>query len=344
MRAVVLQAHGEPESALVERVDVPEPELAAGEVLVRVRATSVNRVDCLLRRGYPGLTLQLPHILGGDIVGEVVALGRGITSLKEGDRVVVYPLLSCGTCSLCRRGLEHLCTHWQFIGMHRAGGYAEYVAIPERCCIPLPASIADTDAACLGVAGLTAYHALEVAGIGADDRVLVWGATGGMGSFLIKLARYRGARVIATTRTPAHHAELLSSWGAEWVLPTIPPEATAQALRERFPEGIDAVIDSIGSATFPASLSVLRKGGRLVFCGILTGREVPFNLHQAYLRHLSLHGIYLGTKAELHQLVQLTARGELHPAIAGVYPLSEAAVAHRMLEHSGVGGKLVLIP
>lgn len=343
MRAIVLLGHGEPETALAER-DVPEPSPTVGEVLIRVRATSVNRVDCLLRRGYPGANLPQLHILGGDIVGDIVACGEEVHSLHPGTRVVVYPLVSCGACFLCRRGLEHLCTNWQYIGMHRAGGYAEYVAVPERCCIPLPDSIADAEAASLGVAGLTAYHALEAAAIRPGDSVLVWGATGGMGSFLVQLAHHRGARVIATTRTPERYAELLTSWGAEWVLPTVPPEATAQAIREAFPEGIDAVIESIGAATFTASLTTLRKGGRLVFCGILTGREVLLNIHQTYLRHLSLHGIYLGTRAELQELIYLTASGNLRPAVAYVYPLSEAASAHRALESGGVGGKLVLMP
>lgn len=342
MRAVVLRSHGAPDEALVYRVNVPEPTPAAEEVVLRVRATSVNRVDTIIRRGYPGLQLSLPHILGGDIVGEVVA-SNGHAELPEGTRVLVYPIVSCGHCRLCHRGLSHLCLNWQYFGMHRAGGYAEYVAVPVRCCIPLPESLSDLEAACLGVAGLTAYHAIQVSGLSAGESVLIWGATGGMGAFLLQLARQRGATVIATTRR-MEHAELLSSWGAEVVLPTSPAEAVAQRLRALFPDGVDVVIDYIGPQTFPTSFSLLRKGGRMILCGILTGRETVLSVHQTYLRHLSLQGIYLGTRAELEALVALVAQGAIRPHIAAVYPLSEAARAHAELEESKTVGKLLLIP
>ncbi|MCS7176972.1 MAG: alcohol dehydrogenase catalytic domain-containing protein [Candidatus Kapabacteria bacterium] len=343
MRAVVLQAHGEPHEALTYRVDLPEPTPAPGEVVLRVRATSLNRVDTVIRRGYPGLTLQFPHILGGDIVGDVVACGEGVQLLREGTRVLVYPIVWCGTCSLCRKGLEHLCLRWQYFGMHRAGGYAEYVAVPERCCIPLPEHLSDVEAACLGVAGLTAYHAIEAAGVSEGSILLVWGATGGMGTFLLQLARHRGAYVIATTRR-MEQAELLHSWGADWVLPTLPPEAVLQAVQERFPEGIDAVIDYVGPATFPISFALLRKGGRLIFCGILTGRETTLSIHQTYLRHVSLHGIYLGTRAELQALIGLVTDGIVRPYVAGVHPLSEAPLLHQRMEAGAIVGKTVMVP
>lgn len=342
MRAVVVRAHGEAHEALEYRNTVPEPTPAAGEVVLRVRATSVNRVDLVLRRGYPGLTLSLPHILGGDIVGEVVEQGKG-AQLPVGTRVVVYPLVWCGQCALCRRGLENLCVNWQYFGMHRAGGYAEYVAVPERCCLVLPESVSDPDAACLPVAGLTAEHALAVAQLQPGERLLVWGATGGMGAFVLQRARQQGAFVIATTRR-MEHAELLSRWGADWVLPTHPPEAVAEAVRERFPEGLDVVLDYVGPLTFPTSFGLLRKGGRLLFCGILTGRETVLSLHQGYLRHVSLHGVYLGRLEELHRLVALVAAGELRPYIGGVYPLSEAARVHQLLESGQLLGKAVLMP
>lgn len=344
MRAVLLQAHGAPEEALVYRVGVPEPLPAADEVVLRVRATTVNRVDILLRRGYPGLALPLPHILGGDIVGEVVDANGHASELPEGTRVVVYPLVWCGRCHLCRRGFENLCQNWQYIGMHRAGGYAEYVAVPARCCIPLPDTLSDSVAACLGVAGLTAYHALEVARVGPGDVVVVWGATGGMGTFLLQLARHRGATVIATTRRHPEHHELLRSWGADTVVPSSPPEAAVRAILERFPEGVDVVIDYVGAATLPSSLSLLRKGGCAVLCGMLTGREVLVNIHSLYLRHICLQGIYLGSRAEFTSLLDLVASGVVRPFIYGVYPLSEAAALHRQMEDTGLQGKAVLLP
>ncbi len=343
MRAVLLQHNGGLE-ALHYCEDVPAPTPRADEVLLRTLATSVNRVDIVLRRGYPGLQLRFPHILGGDIVGEVIACGEATEHLRPGERVVVYPIVWCGECSLCRRGMEHLCQNWQYFGMHRAGGYAELVTVPERCCIRLPDGVDTAEAACLPVAGLTAFHALvSVAKLEPGETLLLWGASGGVGNFAIQLAKLQGARVIATTRRPAELSSVLQQWGADVVLPH-DPDTVAEAVRQLAPDGVDVVLDYVGPATFPHSWALLRKGGRLLLCGILTGREAQLSLHLTYLRHLSIHGVYLGTRAELEQLLQLLESGRLRPAIAERLPLAQAARAHELMESSQHVGKLVLLP
>ncbi len=343
MRAVVLYQTGDPE-VLQYREDIPEPQLQPDEVLVRVRATSLNRVDIVIRRGYPGLELRLPHILGGDIAGEIVECGSAVEHLRPGQRVLVYPIVWCGRCSLCRRGLENLCVNWQYFGMHRAGSYAEYVAVPARCCIELPENVDFAEAACLPIAGLTAFHALvSVAQLQPGETLLLWGASGGMGNFAIQLAKLQGAQVIATTRRYPQLEATLSEWGADLVLPHDLDVVSAK-LRELLPDGVDVVLDYVGPSTFPSSFALLRKGGRVVLCGILTGRESMLSLHQTYLRHLTIYGIYLGTLTELKQLLELLAMGQLRPAIAERLPLSEAVHAHRLMESSQHVGKLILLP
>jgi len=240
--------------------------------------------------------------------------------------------------------MEHLCQNWQYFGMHRAGGYAELVTVPERCCIRLPDGVDAAEAACLPVAGLTAFHALVSVGkLEPGETLLLWGASGGVGNFAIQLAKLQGARVLATTRRPAELSSVLQQWGADVVLPH-DPDAVAEAVRQLAPDGVDVVLDYVGPATFSHSWALLRKGGRLLLCGILTGRQAQLSLHLTYLRHLSIHGIYLGTRAELEQLLQLLESGRLRPAIAERLPLAQAARAHELMESSQHVGKLVLLP
>ncbi len=194
------------------------------------------------------------------------------------------------------------------------------------------------------IAGLTAFHALiSAAQLQPGETLLLWGASGGMGNFAIQLARLLGARVIATTRRYPQLEATLLEWGAELVLPH-DPEAVSAKLRQVLPDGVDVVLDYVGPSTFPHSLALLRKGGRVVLCGILTGREAVLSLHQTYLRHLSIYGVYLGTRTELERLLALLAAGQLRAAIAERLPLSEAVHAHRLMESSQHVGKVVLLP
>ncbi len=341
MRAVVLHGHGGPERlAFVE--DVPRPEPENGEVLIRVRATSVNRVDLVVREGYPGIEVRFPHILGADVAGVVERLGPGVEGVREGDRVLAWPLVACGRCPLCARGRPGLCVNWQYLGLHRHGAYAEHVRVPASSLIPLPEDVPFEEAATLPVAGLTAYHALVgVGGLQRGETLLVWGASGGVGTFAVQIAKRLGARVIATTRADGKRAQL-EALGADWVLNPRREDVEAAVRELTGGLGVDVVLDYVGPATFPTSFKVLRKGGRLLLCGILTGREVAFSIHQTYLRHLSVLGLYLGEKPELEALLRWVAAGELRPVIDRVLPLREAPRAHRLLESGKVFGKVVL--
>jgi len=335
MRAMTIASYGGPEVfKLASDFPDPVPSTVPGgeEVLVRVAATGVNRMDILVRNGYPGLKTPLPHICGADIAG---------TLLEGGERVVVYPLLSCGNCSACRAGHTNLCLTWRSIGLHAKGGYAEFVAVPKENVFPLPDSVTFEEAVSLPVAGLTAYHALRTVGsIERGDAVFIWGGGGILGSMALQIARDVGARTIAAAGSDDRLAAL-RALGADVVVDRRTDDVLARVANET-DGGVDIVLDSVGGATFERSLAMLTNGGRLLACGILGGGSAEINIHLTYYHHRSVQGLFLGTKADMAAVIRLVAERRVVPLIDSVMPISEAADAHRKLEAGLHRGKIVL--
>ncbi len=337
MRAMTISAYGGPE-VLKMVDDFPEPELAdqsgVDRVLVKVEATGVNRMDILVRNGYPGLKTPLPHICGADIAG---------TLADTGERVVVYPLLSCGTCAACRNGRPNLCADWHSIGIHEKGGYAEYVAVPKANVFPLPAEVAFEEAVSLPVAGLTAHHALKtIARVQPGETVFIWGAAGILGSMALQIARDAGARTIAAAGSD-DRLDLLRLLGADVIVDRRGDDVLDLVSRET-DGGVDVVLDSIGGATLDRSQEMLTNGGRLLVCGILGGRTTELNVHLTYYHHRTIHGLFLGTKEDMKSVIQLLASKRIAPLIDSVIPIADAADAHRKLESNNHKGKIVLKP
>jgi NADPH:quinone reductase-like Zn-dependent oxidoreductase len=342
MKAVIFREHGLP--GVLEFTDVPEPIAGPDEVLVRVAATSVNRVDTLVRGGYPGLVIPLPHILGGDIAGTVVRCGANVRGYAAGDRVVSWPLIACGTCDQCTHGKPHICANWQFIGMHRHGGYAEYVSIPAKSLLHLPDAITFEEGASIPTAGIVAMHGLtNVSPIQPGETFFIWGGSSGVGTFAIQIAKQRGATVIATAGSP-EKMEVARQCGADHVLNHHTDDIMARVMEITHGLGIDAIIDYVGPATFSTSFAMTKKGGRIMLCGILTGREATVSLHMTYLQHKSILGIYLGTKDDMQALLDLVAAKKVKPVIFEAMPLHNAEDAHRMMQELKHYGKIVLKP
>lgn len=341
MRAITIPRHGE-RDVLTYTSDFPKPTPAAGEVLVRIASTGLNQVDIVVRRGYPGLTIALPHIPGGDIAGTVESVGEGVDKALKGSRVVVYPLISCNDCQLCREGKPNLCLNWKYFGMHLKGGYAEYIAIPAENAFPLPESITWAEAVGLPVAGLTAYHGLKNVGrLKEGETFFIWGGTGGLGTIAIQIAKQLGATVIATGNSP-EKLGVMRSLGADYVFNRTTDNIPAEVAKI-FPAGIDVILDYVGPETFPKSFQMAKKGGRILLCGIITGREIsPFSLHMTYLRHLSVQGLYLGSRQEFAEIIQLTDKGKVKPCTGAIFPLEEAKEATRLLEERNFIGKIAL--
>lgn len=340
MKAVIINEHGSADK-LTYTEDFPKPVIKPNQVLLKVGATSLNRIDIVARNGYPGMNIPMPHILGGDISGKIVELGSEAKKFNIGDRVVVYPVALPDVRDEKYSELEHLNDGWQFFGLQRHGAYCEYIAIPEENLFPITDEVSFESAASLPIAGLTAYHAVNgVTEIKKGDFLLIWGGSGGLAGYAIQLAKLKGAIVI-TTVSDDEKKSMISDLGADYIFNHKNDDVVAE-IRKIAPKGLDVIIDYVGPATFEKSFSLLRKNGHLIFCGILTGTETKLSIHQTYFRHLNLHGIYLGSKQEFAEFIKLASDKKIKSNIYKTFSLKDAAEAHKLLESGNYIGKIVL--
>jgi len=340
MKAVIFSEHGGPE--VLGYADVREPEVGADQVLVRARACALNHLDLWVRRGMPGITIPMPHILGSDIAGEVAGVGEKVSGVRPGERVLLSPGISCGRCVYCLRGDDNFCRQYTLFGYKVDGGYAEYVASPAVNVIPMPANLGFEEAAAVPLVFLTAWHMLITrAQLKPGEAVLVLGAGSGVGSAAIQIAKTAGARVIATAGSEAKLQKARELGADETFLHSIEHwSREVRRLTDR--RGVDVVVEHVGDATWQESLASLAVGGRLVTCGATTGYEGKIDLRFLFSRHISILGSYMGSKAELYSVLDLVVRGRVRPVIDIVMPLAKAREAHERLERREQFGKIVL--
>ena len=340
MRAARFHRHGGPEVLAVETM--PDPVVTPGQVLVRVRACALNRLDLWQRRGLDRIAIPLPHVSGADVAGEVVAAPGD--EVPAGTRVLLQPGLSCGRCAACLDGRDNECRRYDVLGYQSQGGYAELVAVPAANVVPIPDHVTFEAAAAFPLTFLTAWHMLLTrARLRAGDTVLVVAGTSGVGQAAIQIARLHGARVIATAGSERKLARA-AALGADAVVDHHQQDVVAEVRRLTDKRGVDVVIEHVGQATWDRSVRALAPGGRLVICGNTTGWDAAIDLRFLFSRQLSLLGSYMGTKGELLQAVRFLADGRLTPLVDAVLPLEAAAAAHRRLEAGDVAGKLLLAP
>ncbi len=340
MRAIVIERHGGPEVLALK--DVPEPELGHGEVLIRVRACALNHLDLWMRRGIPGVELPLPRIPGSDIAGQVAKLGPGVARWKVGDKVIVAPGVGCHQCEMCLAGLDNQCRDYGLYGESRDGGCAEFVKAAEIDLLPLPKGLGFEDAAAVPLVFLTAWHMLMTrAQLKPGEDVLVLGAGSGVGSAAVQIAKLVGARVLATAGSDAK-LEQARTLGADALInhKTQKIHEVVKELTRR--RGVDVVFEHVGAATWESSMRSLAPGGRLVTCGATTGPEAKIDIRRLFHNQWTVLGSFMGTRGELHTVLQLVEQGKLRPVVDKVFPLAEAAKAHAYMENREQFGKVVL--
>ena len=325
------------------RRELPRPELAApDDVLVRVRAAALNRLDLFVADGLPGVTYSFPHIVGSDGAGVVEAVGSAATGLRVGDRVMINPGVSCGQCFACRNGEESLCATFQVLGEHRPGTAAEYVVVPRANLAAAPPTMQWPQAAAFSLATLTAWHMLATrAALAPGETVLVWGIGGGVALASLQVARHLGARVVVTSGSDAK-LDAARRLGADVTINHATQDVVAETRRATEGRGADVVVDSIGQARWQDSLRAMRRGGRLVICGATSGPKIELDLRRLFWHQWSILGATLGSGREYAAIVALAHEGRLWPVVDSVVPLDRARDAFVRLQRGEQTGKLVI--
>ena len=340
MKAVLFHQHGGPE--VLKYTDAPDPIIRPNEVLVRVRACALNHLDLWVRIGNPNVPIPLPHIPGSDISGEVVQIGADVSTVRVGQKVVLAPGVTCGKCPACVSGQDNRCRHFTNLGYLIDGGCAELVRAPEVNCMPYPENLTFEEAASIPLVFQTVWHMLLArAELQPGEDVLILGAGSGVGSAAIQVAKFFGARVIATAGTD-EKLRKAKQLGADHLINHKTQNIRDEVRRITNKRGVDVVFEHVGTATWDDSFASLAPGGRLVTCGATTGYDAKVDLRFLFSRQLSLLGSYMGTKSELHRVMRLVASGRFKPVVDRIFPLAACAQAHAYLESSSQFGKVVL--
>ena len=340
MQAAYLTGHGGNEVVTVgER---PRPIRQPGEVLVRMHAATLNRVDLYMRDSGAGITHQLPQIMGLDGAGMVEEVDGTETWLKPGQKVVVHPGVICGRCEFCQRGEGVLCTRMSLLGEHRDGTLAEWVSVPASNVFPMPEGLSYVEAAALGVNHLTAWRMVFTKGrLQPWETVLIFGVGGGVSLAAMQLAKLAGAKVIVTSRE-AGKLERARQMGADLTIDSSTQDIAKEALRLTGGRGVDLVIENVGEAVWSAAMKSLVRGGRLVTCGATTGDQPPADLRRIFIRQLQIIGSTLGDFDEFRDLLALVERSGLKPVIDSEFALADIHAALNKLESGQQFGKVAI--
>jgi NADPH:quinone reductase len=314
MKAVYCNEVGSPDVLLYG--ELPEPPVGPNEVLIRVRACSLNRLDVFTREGSHGTRLTPPHVLGGDIAGEVMRVGEGVEAIQPGDAVIA----------------------------NGRGGYAEYAVAPSQRVYPLPAGCTFDDGATLPVAGLTAWQmVMNRASVRPGESVLITAAGSGVSTFAIQLCHTLGARVI-TTASSEDKLGKARALGAEAGILYTQEDMLEQVRAFTAGEGVDVVLEHVGAPVWQACFESLKPGGRFVTCGVTAGHRVDLHLGRVFSRGLTIMGVGRGTPDDMRAFLKVVAQGKVRGVVHRTFPLAQAAEAHRVMEASSFFGKLVLHP
>ena len=342
MKALFFQKHGD--RSVLQYGEVPDPVLGSGQALIRVRACALNHLDIWVRRGWPGLKLEMPHWCGADVAGEITALGENVTHWEIGRRVVVDPGITSTEDVFTRQGEDSLSPGYQILGEHIRGGAAEYLTVPVQNLLAIPEHVDFPAAAAPLLVGLTAWRMLiHRAKLRAGESVLIVGAGGGVNSMAIQIAKLAGATVyvVAGDETKAEKALTL---GADVALDRSQVDWTREIYKRTNKKGVDVVVDNVGKATLNKSMLAVARGGRVVIVGNTSGPQAEIDLRYIFGKQISLIGSTMGSHQDFRDVTALLWTGKLNPVIHGIMPLSDGVEAYRIMEHGGQFGKIVLTP
>ncbi len=344
MKAVVLRSFGGPEQLVFE--DVPDPKPLSDEIVVKVATVSINRsFDLAVRKGTYSRGAVLPLVLGADPSGTVCAVGDNVHTFKIADRVAVMSTIACGQCVECRRGAGASCGFSRTIGVHRWGGYAEYVAVPASNAALIPEGLGFDQATVIARHGAAAYNFLIERGkLHAGETALIFGASGALGGFAVQVAKLVGTTVLAVAGAD-NRAAFARQLGADAAINSRTGNVVDQIMTLTNGRGADLVFESSGDPDlWPLALRCLAQTGRLVSCGAHAGGNVQLDLRRLYIGRLQIIGAAGVNVSDLDWALSTGARGDIRAIINRVYPLERAAEAQDYVEHTWPLGKVLITP
>ena len=343
MKAAYIDSHGGPE--VLTYGEVPDPSIAQDEVLIKVQACALNRLDAYARAGARGTRRDFsgPHVLGGDISGEILEIGDSVTQVKIGDRVLVNPRLTCHQCWHCRLGETELCQSSGMVGVDRWGGYSEYVSVPAVNVFQIPDSLTFVQAASLPTVFMPSWNIIvRRANLRPWETIFIPSASSGVGTAAIQLAKnVVRANTITTTSTPekmAHAREL----GADHVL-----NYRSEDISDRIKEitegrGVDVVIDHVGTDVWNSVNRRLAMGARYGICGVTSGYKADLQMGAMFTKHVTMFGVFMGRAEDLRNIIYQAGEGTIKGIVHDTYPLEDASKAHQTMESLDFFGKLIL--
>lgn len=340
MKAIMFHKHGTID--VLKYTDFPTPEPGDGEVLIKLEAAALNRVDVSVRNGWQGLKMDFPHIPGADGAGEITALGTGVEGWEAGDRVVINANIADLTCEYCIAGLENQCRNWDLLGETLRGTYAEYISVPSENIMRIPKGFDPATAAASALVFHTSWHSLIDRGkLRPGETVLVVGASGGVNTASIQVAKLAGATVY-TVGSNAKKLALAEEMGADYLIDRSKEENWSKTVfTQTKKRGVDVVVDNVAT-TFPQSLRAVRKGGRILTVGTTGGAHTEIDNRYIFGKHISILGSTMGTRKNFADVMNLIFAGKLNPAMDKSFLLKDAAKAQARLESGEQLGKITL--
>lgn len=340
MKAIVFHQHGGPEVLKYE--EVAPSALRRNEVRVAVKAAALNRLDLFVREGWPSLRLEMPHIPGADAAGVVLEVGEGVENVAPGDRVAINPTISCDRCEFCLRGQQNLCVHHSILGEFQRGTYAEQVVVPALNVLPLHDHVSFAEAAAFSLVGVTAWQMLITRGqlVPGEDVVII-GASGGVNTAALQIAKLAGARVIVVGSGAAKLSQA-EALGADVLIDRSQEDWSKVIYQLTARRGVDIVVDNVGQASWMGSIRALRPGGRLLVVGSTSGPKFELDIRYVFAKQISILGSTMGNREDYDRVMNLLFDGRLKAVIGADFPLAEARQAQELLAASDVFGKIVL--
>jgi NADPH:quinone reductase-like Zn-dependent oxidoreductase len=340
MKAAAVTEFGGIDKVNVIEIDKPMP--GAGEVLIKVKSAGLNHLDIWVCRGRPGARKSGPHIIGSDASGIVAEVGADVKGISVGQEVIINPGLSCGICEHCGRGEQSECASFDIVGLGHQGAFAECVVVPAVNVFSKPEHLDFNEAAALPLAYVTAWRMLTTrAGLQAGQTVLIHGIGGGVALAALQFVKMAGAVAIITSSSD-DKLKNAKKLGADHII-NYKNKKVSDAVRDiTSGRGVDIAFDTVGAATMPVNFEAVRRGGKIVICGVTTGPKVELNLQALYWNQLSIMGSTMGSNEDFFKMLKAIDAAKLKPVVDSVFPLTRVRDAMVKMETGKQFGKIVL--